>query len=385
MIGKFARLLGWFFFSLMLLSLGGCAIYHWFSPVDTVPPAPLVKFTPTQQIRRIWSVDVGKNLDAPMTPVVMPDGSVYAASDKGILMRVNKNGQVQWTIHTHHLLSAGVGADAQMEVVGGYDGTVLAYDPQGKLLWHAQASTQIVGPPAIGRGKVIVKCLNGHVEAFSQSNGQPVWDVEQQLPPLIIKSHAGPLIVGKRVFVGYPGGKLIGFNIENGDKLLDLSIAEPKGSTDIERAVDVTASPVMIQNNICAVAYQGRLACFERDGGNLVWERSVSSSAGIAVEGHVLFVSGQNGSVYAYDSATGASLWRQPALRNRSLSSPLAWGSFVVVGDYQGYVHLLSKVDGSFVARISTDDTPIVVRPQPTSRGFIVQTTGGRLIELTLK
>jgi len=386
MIGKFSRLAGLIGFTLVLSNLSGCAIYHWFSPSDTVPPAPLIKFTPTQQVRELWSVDVGESRNAPMTPAVLPDGEIYAASDKGSLERIDEKGHVVWRIHTRHDLSGGVGADKNIEVVGAYDGTVLAYDSNGKLLWHAQASNQIVGVPAISNQYVVVRSLDGHVEAFSRKDGKSVWNIERELPPLIIKSHSGPVINGTLVWVGYPGGRLIGIDLLNGNEVFDLRVAEPRGATDIDRAVDVTGAPVITRNNnICAVAYQGRLACFDGHTGNLVWGRSLSSSAGITASEKDLFVSGQNGSVYAFDFTTGASLWRQPALRGRSLSTPQVWGDFVVVGDYQGYIHFIYKSSGIFAARLSTDGTPVVIRPQFAARGLVIQTTGGTLSEITLQ
>ena len=52
-------------------------------------------------------------------------------------------------------------------------------------------------------------------------------------------------------------------------------------------------------------------------------------------------------------------------------------GQALVVGDYQGFVHLLDPEDGSFMARIPTDGSAISIEARPVDRGFVIQTRSG--------
>jgi small GTP-binding protein len=55
----------------------------------------------------------------------------------------------------------------------------------------------------------------------------------------------------------------------------------------------------------------------------------------------------------------GTSAWKNDKLAFRRLSTPVSYGRAVAVGDYQGYVHFLSREDGAFLARAATDGSAI--------------------------
>ena len=135
---------------------------------------------------------------------------------------------------------------------------------------------------------------------------------------------------------------------------------------------------------VCAVAFQGRVACFEPQSGNLIWARDISSIAGMAIDGRNVYVSDVNGVVHALDKTTGGYIWKQEKLANRELSAPLIYRGYVVVADLQGYVHFLSREDGAFAARVATDGSPIRTQPLALADGVLVQTKKGGLFVLGL-
>ena len=51
--------------------------------------------------------------------------------------------------------------------------------------------------------------------------------------------------------------------------------------------------------------------------------------------------------------------WQQEALAWRGLGTPIPVSSYLAVSDLEGYVHLLSQVDGEFMARIRPDSDGI--------------------------
>jgi outer membrane protein assembly factor BamB len=137
--------------------------------------------------------------------------------------------------------------------------------------------------------------------------------------------------------------------------------------------------PVIDGQRVCAVAYQGRVACFDAATGNQVWARDVSSNAGLAVDDHYIYVSEDRGAVTAYDKNDGTSVWRQELLVGLKLSPPLVRGDQVVVADSQGFVNVISKNDGNILGRAATDQTAIATRPVPLPNGVAVQTRKGGL------
>jgi outer membrane protein assembly factor BamB len=83
--------------------------------------------------------------------------------------------------------------------------------------------------------------------------------------------------------------------------------------------------------------------------------------------------------VWAFDASSGNALWHTDKLKNRDVSIPFLLGRAVVVGDYQGFVHFLSRDDGTFIARMKTDGSAITAPPVLAGDTLVVQTHDGDL------
>jgi outer membrane protein assembly factor BamB len=192
----------------------------------------------------------------------------------------------------------------------------------------------------------------------------------------------GVLLGQKVVVAGLPGGKLVAINNQTGAAIWDVTVALPKGATELERVADVTSSPVVQGRDICAAAFQGRVACFDIATGNLKWSRDVSSSAGIDMDDKRVYVSDDRGTVHAFARDTGASVWKQDKLYMRRLTRPVALGRRVAVADFEGIVHLLDAETGAFVARTRTDGSAVRAEPKRLDDGFVLQTEDGDVFAL---
>jgi outer membrane protein assembly factor BamB len=191
------------------------------------------------------------------------------------------------------------------------------------------------------------------------------------------------VIAGASVYAGFAAGKLAAISAQNGATRWEATVSTPRGATELERISDVTSPPVVASGMVCAVAFQGRLSCFEEGNGNQVWSRDVSSTAGIAVDVRYVFVSDDKGAVHAFDRATGASVWKQDKLAYRQLSAPVSQGRFVAVADVQGYIHFLNREDGALAARIATDGSAISAEMKAVDRMLLAQTRSGGLFAVT--
>jgi outer membrane protein assembly factor BamB len=188
------------------------------------------------------------------------------------------------------------------------------------------------------------------------------------------------------VIAGFPGGRLVAISTANGGPAWDGIVALPKGTTELERVADVTSAPVVDDVRACAVAYQGRVACFDVVRGSAIWGRDISSYSGMAADTRNLYVTDDKSAVAALDKSTGASVWKQDRLAGRGVSRPLALGRYVIVGDYQGYVHFLSREDGSFAGRIATDGSQIAAAPVVLDLStFLVQTRNGGVFAISVQ
>lgn len=335
--------------------------------------------------RPLWQNGIEESKAMGFMPV-FENGAVYAAGLNGFLVRFDPTtGKQAGSVNTKHKLSGGVGAGESMLLVGTFKGEVLAYDGKdGKALWTAQVSTEVLSPPRADSGSVVVRTGDGRIFSLDAGSGKRKWIYQGATPSLTVRSFAGVLISQGMVFAGFAGGKLVAINLANGGVTWEAVVSRPRGATELERMTDVTSLPVADEQQICAVAYQGRVACFEIANGNQIWARDVSSSAGLAMNNDYIYVSDAQGAVVAYNKKDGASIWKQDLLNGVKLSPPLIQDAHVVVGDSLGYVNLIRNDTGSIVARSATDGSAIVARPVSLPNGFVVQTMKGGLYAFSM-
>lgn len=349
-----------------------------FSKSNEPKMAALEPFKASAEARQYWEAEVGKARDATFSPAVVGK-SVFAADADGHLARFDEGKQI-WRIDTGFALSGGVGADQKAVIIGGAKGEVYAYSAvDGRGLWQTRVSSEVLAAPVAAGGIVYVRSGDSRVTAFDAASGRQKWIYQRPTPALTLRSTAGVVVSDGFVFAGFPGGKLVAINAGSGIVAWEGTVALPKGTTELDRIADVTSLPVVGARQVCAVAYQGRVACFEIATGNLMWARDISSSAGLAIDARYVFVADDRGNVHSLDRQTGTSVWKQDKLSLRKLSAPVAMRRYVIVGDVEGYVHVLNRDDGSFVTRMRTDGTPIRAALKGLDDGFLVQTTGGGL------
>lgn len=368
--------------------LAGCATMeklnpvNWFSSAPKIKPAELEPISPSATLATLWQSGVGSGGGYVLTPAVA-GSSVYAAAQDGTIARFD-NGRQVWRINAGKPISGGVGSDGQLVVVATSKGEVLAFDGSGKAMWTARVTSEVLAAPQIAEGLVLVRSGDSRIFGFDAADGKRKWVYQRSTPALSLRSNVGVIVAGKAALAGFPGGKLVAIALNNGAAIWEATVAMPKGATELERVSDVTSAPVVAGQEVCATAYQGRVACFDLASGNHLWSRDVSSAAGLDADARNIYVSDDKGAVHALDRVNGATLWKQDKLFMRQLSRPLALGNHIAVGDYQGVVHLLRRETGAFAARFNTDSSGIAAEPQRLERGFLVQTRNGGLLALTV-
>lgn len=234
-------------------------------------------------------------------------------------------------------------------------------------------------------GFVVVFVGDGSIHAFNAADGSKKWVSQRVAPTLTVRNYAGGTSTRGGLFIGTAGGRLLAIDITTGIIGWDSTVANPKGATELERIADVTSLPVIDGNQVCAVAYQGRVACFEITRGTLNWSRDISSLAGVAADNRNIYVTDDKGAVHALDRSTGASVWKQDLLAARKIGGPQALGEFVAVVDVEGYLHLLSATNGAYVGRLQTDGTPPTGQPASFLSNILWQSAGGNLYAVTAK
>lgn len=370
------------------LLTGACSTVEKLNPFSSstpkAKPTELVSIQSTAELKALWQVGIGSAGEFSFSPAVVGD-SVYAAARDGSVARFDGGRQV-WRVAAGQTLSGGVGSDGKVVVVGTPKGEVLVFDAAtGRETWKARVSSEVLAAPAVEDGLVVVRSGDSRIFGFDAGDGKRRWVYQRSTPALSLRSNVGVVMAGRVTLAGFPGGKLLAIANNNGAAVWEVTVALPKGSTELERVADVTSLPVVSGSMVCAAAFQGRVACFDAASGNTLWSRDMSSSAGLDVDGRYLYVTDDKGAVHALDRNSGASVWKQDKLALRGLTRPLALGSHVAVADYQGVVHLLRREDGAFAARASTDGSAVRAEPVHFGQAILVQTANGGLHALDVR
>jgi len=366
----------------MLLSglvLGGCAS-------KGPQPVKLVNFKPSAKPVVIWQASVGDAGRYIFTPAIYGN-SVFAASNRGDLVRLNSaNGKTLWRLNTKAALSGGVGVSQNMVLVGTSKGSVLAYDLEGKPLWQSRVSSEVLSAPQAAGEFVVVRSGDSRIFGLDARDGSRRWEYQTTPPPLTLRTNSGVIVVEGFVIAGMPAGKLVVLNLTNGGLVWETVVAAPKGDNELERITDIAGPPLVETGRVCAATFQGRAACYETQKGGQLWARPASSVGSLAADDLSVYLSEDNGSVVAFDRNSGASVWKQDKLSYRNLSAPLATKDYVVVGDFEGRVHILKFEDGSFAARIATDGGGIAAAPRLIEDNkVLVQTRKGGIYAIAIK
>jgi outer membrane protein assembly factor BamB len=238
----------------------------------------------------------------------------------------------------------------------------------------------VLAAPQVSDTVVVVRSADGRIFGLDAKDGKRKWYYQRATPALTVRSPAGISIARNVVYAGFAGGKMVAINLDSGAVRWEATVALPRGATELERVTDVIGLPIAAQREVCAIAYQGRIGCFEIANGQSIWSREMSSTSGLSMDARYVFASDEKGAVHALDRIGGTSLWKQDKLRLRNLSAPLPLGAEIVLADIQGYVHLLARDSGALIGRVATDGSPVSTNPvQLPDGGFLIQTRKGGL------
>ncbi len=372
---------------LVLLSISGCStIKGWFGKDATGPqPVQLVAFNATAKFTERWHANVGDSGANPLQPA-LTDDAIYGVSGKGEITRLDrKTGKQIWRVDSKMPVSAGVGSGEGLVLIGSDKGEVQAFGEDGKLRWKQVVSSEVLSAPQVADGLVIVRSGDGHITALSVADGKQQWMYDHTLPALVVRAHAGVTVRRGVVYAGFAGGKLVAIKLADGSSLWENTVSQPRGNTELERISDITSNPVISDNELCAIAFQGRLACYDAIQGSPLWSREIESDKGMFVLQKNIYLSDSQGIVMALDKDTGSTIWKNDELLLRDTSAPFAQDDVLVVGDYEGYLHALSRSDGHFVARIKLDGRTSDSTPVAMDDGLLLETRSGTVYSLSVQ
>jgi len=349
--------------------LTGC-----FGGVKKPQPTELQPVTALVSVRQSWTQRIGP-VNFPLDVGVTGNGVAVASDDGTVALLDAQTGRDVWRLALKTPIAAGVGSDGKVLAVVTKDNEVIAMQA-GRELWRQKLTAQAFTAPFVAGERVFVLAADRSVNAFDGQTGRKLWTQQRSSEPLVLRQSGVMLAVGDTLVVGL-AGRLAGMNPTNGSIQWEAPIATPRGINDIERLVDLVGSVSRVGDSVCVRAFQSSIGCVNTTRGNVLWTRPANGVQGIQGDDRLLFGTEADGTVLAWKRSDGERVWSSERLRYRGLTAPLLAGRSVVIGDATGFVHLLSREDGSLLNRLSTDGSPISAAPVLAGNTLVAVTRNG--------
>jgi len=361
------------------------------SSTDTFEqPAPVPEVVSKVVLKEVWNIQVGDGHDGSflyLEPLYTGD-MVYAASADGEVYAVNpENGKVVWEKNMDRQLMAGVGGEGSRIYLVTRDAELLALSREnGEQIWSATLPNEALAAPRSNGAMVVAQSIDGKVHAFNAGSGEKLWQYDSAVPALSLRAAASPLVGADLVLAALANGRLMALSTETGQPVWQYQVAEPTGRTELERLVDVAGEPLIIDSAAMVVGYQGKLALIDIQSGREIWSRGASSLHSPMIGNGNIFLAASNGDIIKLRGSDRRELWRQDKLAWRQPTQPIVLGDHLFVGDFEGYIHILSLEDGSLLGQLEFDDEGLRVPIKLMSgERLLVYGNSGEMSAFTIK
>ncbi|MBA1194667.1 outer membrane protein assembly factor BamB [Pseudomonas entomophila] len=354
-----------------------------------LPPAELTQFTEEVHLTKLWSRSIGDGQGETYNTLVpaVENDRIYASDVHGVVMALNRsNGDVLWKQDLDLPVSGAVGVGYGLVMLGTLKGEVIALDADtGEERWRSRVTSEVLAPPANNGDVVVVQTQDDRVIGLDAATGDRRWIYESTPAVLTLRGTGAPIVTNRLAVAGLSTGKVIALDTQNGVPVWEARVAVPQGRSELERVVDIDGGLLLSGGVIYVSTYQGRVAGLDLETGRSLWQRDASSYVGVAQGFGNVYVSQASGTVEGIDERSASALWSNESLARRQLSAPEVFSSYVAVGDFEGYLHLLSQVDGRFVGRERVDRDGLRARPLVVGDTLYVFGNGGKLEALTIR
>lgn len=344
---------------------------------------------PAVKLQTAWSASAGDGVGKYYGELhlALQADALFAADIKGEIFAFDpKTGSRIWRASTGERVIAGPTPVGTTVVAGTMDAQVVAVKrADGAKAWTAKLSSEVLSPPAGEGDRVIVRTSDGKIWGLDADTGEQLWNIERSVPNLTLRGLSPATVVGNRAFIGLDNGRVLAIRTTDGQALWEQVISAPVGRNELDRITDVDAPLLVDGKEIIAASFGGEVACLDDDTGQLLWRRSIKSYSGLTRTDSAVVVTDEAGAVWGLDPTTGAELWKNEDLKYRQLSAPALFKGYVVVGDFEGYLHWFDPKDGKLVARARAGSDPIRAVPVASDELLYVLSTGGRLAALRIR
>lgn len=363
------------------LTLSGCAIFG----DDSAEPPPYPAAQQQDTVRLLWRNTRGGDALPGFQPAPTEQG-LWVIDERGrVRLLSNEDGKELSAFRIDGKAAAGLAADDELVIIVNRDGTVIGMDTEGRQRWSTPLNGEVTTAPVLTPDVVLVRTVEGRVVGLDRGGGTVRWTWQAPNALLTLRQSSPMVVDVDTVYLGLPNARLVALDTRYGMPRWETTIASSLGATELERLIDVVGAPTLMDDQLCAVAYQGRVACVRTYDGEVVWSRALSSSSGVAALPDALILVDSAEAIQLLKPG-GGTRWRQDGYVRRRLTAPVvADGDRLLFGDAFGRLSVLSMTDGRTLARIDIDDSPFATPPLVADDVIYSQTLDGTVAAVSLR
>ncbi len=380
--------------SLLLTIVNACSYIPWFGDdeeeveIELREPVELTELVPEVRVEQNWQVSIGGNIEETrilLHPHVYADKIAFTSSNGTLAVYDASSGRSVYSTNASKAVSAGVGGNNEMLLLGTLNGDVIAINQSdGTQAWSVNIASEVVAIAHAQGELAVIRTNDNRIVALSMGTGEKLWTVSQTSPALTLRGASVPLVKDGVIYAGMDNGKVIAISLDAGNMIWEARVSIPSGRSELDRLVDIDGQLAADEEFIYAASYHGRVAAISRINGRIRWARDIASIAGVSADDTMVYVTDRDDNVWALEKDTGISVWKQEDLLYRQLSAPVVQNDTILVGDVEGYLHALSKQDGSLVGRSKLGKDSIYTSSLSTNSIAYVIDANGRLASYTV-
>lgn len=333
----------------------------------------------------LWSSQLGEGGEE-ASLALAPDGdgrTVYAVSADGKVSAFDiASGNKKFTRDLDKTITAGVRYSNGMLLLGTGNGELMALAANsGDVVWRANVGGAILARPAASGNMVIVRSQDGRVNAYNIADGVQIWQYRISDPSLSIRGYSEPVIGGGVVIITTDSGRFIVLDQESGLPVAEERVAVGEGLNDIQRLVDIDATPKVNQGILFGSAFQSNTFALNLQSGTQLWSQSQATTADdFAMSPDAIFLHDGIDHVYALNQQDGSIRWQNDQLEGRYLSPMIAVPGKVGSVDSEGYFHWFDINNGQLIGQSRIGSANALSEPYLGPSAIVWQLADGDIV-----
>lgn len=270
---------------------------------------------------------------------------VYIGSSAEVLWALSaRDGGIVWNQKLPGAISGRptVVPESGMVYVGCDDGEMYAFDAAtGKQRWVYKTHGPIASVPVYADDVLYFTTGENRIYALDARTGNWRWQYDREAPETFtIRGYPAPLVINRRVYVGFSDGYLACLSAGTGDVLWARSLAG-----DATRFMDVDSTPLYYRGTLYVSSYATGVYALDPKDGSTRWRYDVEGATSVRARGARLYFTAAKAGLHALD-LQGHLLWRQALAEGGELSAPTVVGRYVLVSSARAGTYVADAMSG---------------------------------------